>query len=109
MTAFEAVQHLSARARRVARLAWVGGAAAIVCVFVVVLGVQLVLAGRPSKGMGSVAAWTTIGAAVVILAAVRFGVKQYLRLRRPVWVEDLARQEGLDAKRLAESFTLDAW
>lgn len=109
MTSFEAVQVLSARARSFARFAWFGGAAAILVTFFGVLGAQVLIMGRPTKGMVVITTWATVGAAALILTLVKFGVKQALRLRRPVWIEDLARQEGLDAKKLAESFTLDSW
>lgn len=109
MTTFEAVQTLSARAGRAARLAWLVGAALIVLTFVGVLGVQLLIVGRPSKAMGFTTTWITIVAAAVILPSVRFAVKQVLRMRRLAWVEELARKEGLDSQKIADSFTLDSW
>lgn len=109
MTSFEAVQLLARRARHAARVGWGIGVLAIVAIGVGALGVQLAIAERPSKARGLMTAYITVGAASVILSVVRFGVKLILQLRRPTWIEDLARQEGLDAKKISESFTLDSW
>lgn len=35
--------------------------------------------------------------------------RRALALRRPLWIDELARTEGLDAEVLADSFTLDSW
>jgi hypothetical protein len=109
VTSFEAVQVLSARARRLGQLAWVGGTIVLLLVFLGIVAEEVLRKGRLSKGTGTVAAVGTIAAAVVVLPSVRIGVRSVLRWRRRAWIEELARQEGLDAKTLAESFTIDSW
>lgn len=108
MTSFEAIQILARRARREARLGWLLGMISLATVFVSTVA-GLTLINGPSKRTGAVAAYVTLAAAMLVVPVTHAGVKVWLRRRRPVWIEELARREGLDAKRLAESFTLDSW
>lgn len=109
MTSFEAIQLLSARAARVARWAWWCAGGSMLGVFLVVLLVQLLVEGRFRRAHATIASLATLGAAAVIFPCVRFTVKRVLQWRASSWIDELARQEGLDARRLAESFTMDSW
>ncbi len=108
MNSFEAVQALASRARRTARWGWALGVGALGLLFGGLLTV-MVLSGTPAKAAALAAAYASIGAGALLVPGIHFGVRQYLRLRRTRWIDELARQEGLDAKKLAESFTLDSW
>lgn len=108
MTSFEAVQWLAARARRTARVGWLIGAGAIVLVLGATLTV-MILRGASGRASGRVASAAAIVASLIIIPSVHFVVKALLRLRRPRWIEELARTEGLSAERIAEFFTLDSY
>ena len=62
---------------------------------------------------GDVGGWEAALVAAPVVAgtaaAVRHAVRLMLVPLRTRWIEDLARQEGLDANALAASFTLDSW
>ncbi len=109
MTSFEAVQVLVARARRVAQWGWAVGTLVMVAVCLVSLAVYLLGFEEHTKLLAATFVCTTLCLNALVLGSVQFAVRQVLKMRRPTWAEALAREEGLDARRLLESFTLDAW
>ena len=111
MTDLEALQRLQERAQSFARPLQIGAAFAMVGLGVALyfgtLLAQLALTGGEAWpfGSGLVAA---AGAAVVPKSANWF-IRKSLERRRPRWIDELVRSEGVSRAELEELFTLDAW
>jgi hypothetical protein len=113
VTTYEAVQQLSRRAQARARslnlmmgLALVGFAGAL-------FGAAVLAATLLSELNKGLILGAAVGAAFLSIATVvpagRWLIRQSIARSREAWISELASNEGLNAKELAESFTLDSW
>ena len=111
MTTREAVETLAARARKTASGMYLVAALAVGATAVLLTGAAVVVqwAMMDVASLKLAAGCGTLGAFAVMVPTSRYVIRRVIAQRRPTWIDELARTEGLNAKELESYFTMDSW